>query len=449
MLRSLAFCFLYCVVLASVLPNAVCYSQDKQDSRGKNEDAKKEKGTADAPPPFEMSREVAAALNPLFNAIRKAPVTRSTIALSAETIVDGAIIDTQTSTYQIASKAPDEFTVYLKETQRKTRIYNSGGKMTIALSPTAFVRLPNGIDNQSAVFQLPVPMGPYPEAPLALSLAGADPADTLASGMQSLELVDRRKFRGKQDAIHFRGIQDDLVRWDLWTTQDKSPRPLRLVVDLTEMLKANGQLDMSEGYRFQLRFDFTSWRATGTIDTSMFRYKAGKGAVEYKSLQAYAEKLATDAARYPLLGKVTPKYITIDASEKEFDSAKLKGKIQVVKFWSTGCGACVDMMPTAVDVVSRYRGKGVVLVPINVGEQPDTVNSFIKEKEWKLQTAMDVDSKIATGFGLLTIPMTILIGKDGVIEAVYPGPIKPDDFAKQLAKDIDTLVKGGRIAKRE
>ncbi|MEO1525009.1 MAG: DUF2092 domain-containing protein [Planctomycetota bacterium] len=237
----------------------------------------------------EEAEEALAVLEPFFESLKKARSTRATVELTAETIIDGAIVGTQASTYQIASTTPDQFTVYLRDDNQRTRLFSNGQKTTLALSPTAYTHLDEVIKMQDAVFGLPFALGPYPEVVLASTLAGVDPALTLANGMKSLKLVDRGKFRGKTPAIHVHGVQDDDVSWDFWLTQDETPKPLRLQVDLTEMLRANGELELPSGYKYLLRFDYSAWRTNLTNDPALFRYVKLKNAKEYDSIQAYAE----------------------------------------------------------------------------------------------------------------------------------------------------------------
>ncbi len=91
-----------------------------------------------------------------------------TVELSSETVFDGAVVDTRKSSYQIASIHPDKFTIYLKEPDQRTRIYNNADGMTIALAPDAYYEIPEKMYTQEAVSELPVPMGPYPEPVLAI-----------------------------------------------------------------------------------------------------------------------------------------------------------------------------------------------------------------------------------------------------------------------------------------
>lgn len=256
-------------------------------------DTKAESETPEKPDP-KMVASVAA-MQPLFDQIREAKSTRVTVELSADTVIDGAVINTAKSVYQIASEAPGSFTIYLKDDTRRTRIFCDGKASTIAFSPSAYTHLKEPIAMQDAVYQLPVPMGPYPEAIMALSLAGIDPDLTLTTGMKLVSLADSKPFRGKTPAKHFVGLQDDDVRWDLWITQDKQPLPLRLKVDLTDMLRANGSLNMSAGYRFILQFDFSTWKINPKTTPNLFRHTQVKGATEYESIDEYYQELAEQA----------------------------------------------------------------------------------------------------------------------------------------------------------
>ncbi|MCC9599254.1 DUF2092 domain-containing protein [Stieleria sp. JC731] len=274
----------------------VCTAQEKEspktaaaDSESSGDGEKSAPADPDDQPQEEpnIDAETVKAIEPLFSRIRDAKSTRVSIDVAEETIIGGAIISSKTSSYQIASTAPQQFTVYFKSDQQRTRIYNSDTKATIAITPSAFCHLPEPLAMQSGVFELPFPMGPYPEPVLALSLAGVDPQLSLLSGVKSVEVVDRDPFRGDTPAIHFFGIQDDDVKWQLWVSQAPKPMPLRLLVDLTDMLRANGSVELPEDYQFVLRFDFKSWSTDLDNSEKLYSYTPIKDAKEFASLQEY------------------------------------------------------------------------------------------------------------------------------------------------------------------
>ena len=116
-----------------------------------------------------VSEEVRETLVPLFSSIATADTSRATVELTAQSTLTGEVVNQQESTYQIASRRPDRFTIYLKEPNQRTRIYGSEESLTIVMSPRAYVQLPEPISIQDAAISLPVPLGPYPEPVLALT----------------------------------------------------------------------------------------------------------------------------------------------------------------------------------------------------------------------------------------------------------------------------------------
>ncbi|MEP4684009.1 MAG: thioredoxin, partial [Rhodopirellula bahusiensis] len=140
-------------------------------------------------PSFELSDDVRDALTPLFSRILKADVSRATVELSAETVMGGKVVETADSVYQIASKYPNQYTVYYKSADDRKRLYSDGEKGVVALTPEAFFRLPQVASCQELATRSEINLGPYPEAVLALTLAGVDPAVTFLGGMKSVEVA--------------------------------------------------------------------------------------------------------------------------------------------------------------------------------------------------------------------------------------------------------------------
>ncbi len=402
--------------------------------------------TNDQATAFVLDEEVREALLPLFKSIVNANVSRTTVELSAESLIGAEVIESQVSTYQIGSKAPDKFTIYLKEPERRLRVYCDGQEMVVAMSPEAYFRAEQPIQTQNAATNVPVAMGPYPEAVLSLSLAGVDPAISLLGGMKSVELVDRGKFRGKTPAVHFKGLQDDGVSWHFWITQGDEPKPLRLLVDLTPMLRATGQAQFPPSYAYNLRFDFLAWRMSGDVDDSLFKFTPAKDAVEYESLEDYYESAAEAARVHPLLGAIAPSIAASTISGQPFDSAQLQGKIVVLDFWATWCAPCVESMPVLSRVCEKYASKGVVHLAVNTGEPAETASQFAKEQNWNASLLSDPDGKLANEFKVDSLPHRVVIDSRGTIQSVHVGFDGEDELREKLAIELETLIGGGQLA---
>ncbi|WP_162273219.1 redoxin domain-containing protein [Rubripirellula obstinata] len=396
---------------------------------------------------IQITEEVRAALMPLIDSIRDAKVSRATVRMLTDSVMSGEVVESREATFQIAAKNPGKFTVYLKEPEQRTRVYCDGKQMVAAMAPDAFFRLPNAVSIQKAVTALTVPLGPYPEPVLALTMAGCDPSITFVAAMKSIEVVDRKPFKGKIPAIHLHGVQADAVTWDLWVSDDeKDPQPLRLLIDMTPMLAASDQVHVPAGFSYQVRYDFLTWRVKGDLKDNLFTFKPAKGATEYESLEDYFQQIAGSKGYHPLLGQPAPRFKTQTVDQRKFDLKSLKGRVVVVDFWTTTCKACLAGMPTVKKVTDRYSKKGVVLLEINTGQDLETVQDFLKDTGIEMNILMDEEGKIADGFIADAIPQTVLIGKDGLVESVHLGFAGEEALEKRLTDELDVLTVGGRIA---
>lgn len=399
--------------------------------------------------PFVLDDQVRDAVSPLFATLAKAKVSRATVEMVAESKMKDEVLERHASTYQIASSDADQFTIYLKEPEQQTRVYCDGTSLLVALEADAYLKLPEPISNQQAVTSLPFPLGPYPEPVLALAMAGVDPAISFVAGMKSITISDREPFAADTPAVHLRGVQADEVTWELWIATGDQPRPLRLLVDLTPMLVASNQVQIPEGYAYQLRYDFLSWRVTGDLDESLFSYTPSPDAKEYRSFDEYYESLAGVMAEHPLLGKESPAFEGTLLGQDKISSDSFAGKVVVIDFWATWCAPCVASLPTIKQVTDQYADKGVLFFALNTGEQADEVQTFLKERELELKVILDPDGKIATAFRADAIPQTILIGKDGIIESAHIGFVGEEALKQRLIDELDVLTIGGRIASAE
>ncbi len=435
----LFWCFLGLVV---VLPSIAMADKSKADGKKPSKKSVSKNSFS-----IEITEEVRDALMPLIDSIAEAKVSRATVRMLTDSVMSGEVVESREATFQIAAKNPGKFTVYLKEPEQRTRVYCDGKRMVAAMAPDAFFRLSSVPSIQDAVTSLSVPLGPYPEPLLALTLAGCDPKITFVAAMKSIEVTDRKPFKGKIPAIHLHGVQSDAVTWDLWVSDDQDdPQPLRLLVDMTPMLAASDQVHVPAGFSYQVRYDFLTWRVKGELKDDLFTFKPGKSATEYKSLEDYFQQIAGAKGYHPLLGQKAPSFTTTTVGQRKFDLKSLKGRVVVVDFWTTTCKACLAGMPTVKKVTDRYAKKGVVLLQINTGQDAKTVKRFLKDTGIKMNFLMDEDGKIADGFVADAIPQTVLIGKDGIVESVHLGFAGKEALEKRLTDELDVLTIGGRIA---
>lgn len=392
------------------------------------------------PPGFVLGDEVREALFPLFKRVNSAKVTRTTVEMLNDSLVSGREVDSRRGVFQIASQTPNQFTIYLKEPDRRTRLYCDGENLIAAMTPEAYVELGEAVDLQSVVTNAPVIMGTYPEPVLALSIAGVDPAITFLGGMESLVIADRDDFGDdKIPAVHLVGTQADGVTWDLWIRSDDQPQPLRMLVDLTPMILQSGEMEVPAGYSQQIRYDFLSYRTSGSVDPSLFKYEVKPEAKKYSSIANFYQERAEQADVHPMVGQKAPAFLASSTKGGVVDTRQFSGKVLVVDFWASWCKPCLEAMPMIQEVASSFDDS-VELLVINTGQPRQEVREFLAEQKIELESLLDEQGKIADGFQADRIPQTTIVARDGTIVRVLEGFSNRQDAGDRLRQAIEEAL---------
>ena len=121
-----------------------------------------------------------------------------------------------------------------------------------------------------------------------------------------------------------------------------------------------------------------------------------------------------------------PDFSVYDESGTPVALSDLKGKPVVINFWATWCGYCIEEMPEYEEVYKEYGDKvEFMMIDITDGQR-DTVESakeFIEEAGYTFPVYYDVDLDATATYGARSIPMSVFIDKDGVINSVYTGAL--------------------------
>jgi thiol-disulfide isomerase/thioredoxin len=103
---------------------------------------------------------------------------------------------------------------------------------------------------------------------------------------------------------------------------------------------------------------------------------------------------------------------------KEFDLAKLKGKVVLVDFWATWCGPCIAELPNLEAAYKKYHGKGFEVIGVSLDRKGDDekLTKFMENRKmpWGCINIEDSE-KLAKQYEVNAIPYPVLIGPDGRI----------------------------------
>lgn len=143
----------------------------------------------------------------------------------------------------------------------------------------------------------------------------------------------------------------------------------------------------------------------------------------------------------PLIGQPAPA-ITLPLLEDDgdFDLRSVEGDVAVINFWASWCLACRVEHDALATAAAQYDDLGVTFIGAMVQDQPGNGSRFLDELGRSEETIyLDDDrSRLSLEFGLLGVPETFFIDRDGTIVAKVSGPV---DY-NLLSATLDAILLG-------
>jgi cytochrome c-type biogenesis protein len=136
-----------------------------------------------------------------------------------------------------------------------------------------------------------------------------------------------------------------------------------------------------------------------------------------------------------------------DLAGKDVPLAGYKGRVVLLNFWGTWCEPCQHEIPMLIDLQNKYSSKGFTLVGAATNDENATVDKFIHTSEFNVggqelkmnyPIVMNSDDNVTKFGGILGMPTTYLITRDGKIYKRYIGSLESNEA--QLEKDIESQL---------
>ena len=127
-------------------------------------------------------------------------------------------------------------------------------------------------------------------------------------------------------------------------------------------------------------------------------------------------------ASAPEVGRLAPDLALHQLEGKELSLSDLRGQLVVLNFWVTWCPPCRTEIP-ALEQVWQERGDDVMVIGVNVQENPAVVEAFVADYGMSYPVVLDPEGEAARLYRVRAFPTTYFIDRQGRIARVFNGPL--------------------------
>ena len=131
--------------------------------------------------------------------------------------------------------------------------------------------------------------------------------------------------------------------------------------------------------------------------------------------------------------EVLPKSSDSKSERKKHKFTEHRGKVVYMPFWGIWCVECLKEVDDIKNFEKYYAGNNrVVLLSVDVLDDPSRVRGFLVKKGITYPVAMDSDENLVERIGATAFPLNLIVGPDGRI--AYSGSTFPKDHKAIIEK---------------
>jgi thiol-disulfide isomerase/thioredoxin len=110
-----------------------------------------------------------------------------------------------------------------------------------------------------------------------------------------------------------------------------------------------------------------------------------------------------------------------------------RGKVVLINFWATWCPPCRAEIPDLIRLQRDYRSRGLQVIGVTYPPQKlAEVRLFVRRANVNYPVGLGTKGTKLLFTPSETLPVTIVIGKDGRIRDIIEGILLPEEFEQKI-----------------
>ena len=128
-----------------------------------------------------------------------------------------------------------------------------------------------------------------------------------------------------------------------------------------------------------------------------------------------------------------PTLVLRDINGRSLSLSDYKGKVVLLNFWATWCPPCRAEVPELIRWQKTYRGRGLQVIGVTYPPQTlKEVRRFVRRAKVNYPIGLGTKEMRSLFTQSDTLPMTIVIGKDGRVRDIIDGILLPEEFEQKI-----------------
>jgi peroxiredoxin len=257
----------------------------------------------------------------------------------------------------------------------------------------------------------------------------------LISQIATVEFVGNEAVDGQATA-HFRLSLIDQRQIDVWFTRQAPPLMVRMATTQQIPISSEQTVELVTTSEFQ-------WKTGGPLDAETFAVTVPAEARRVDDLMSALR----EGTLHQLLGQPAPALELETLNGERVRLADYRGqKVIVLIFWASWCAPSTNGMDSLHDFVAQAEKGGALVLAVNLGESPEQVRASIAKYGYQGPVLLDPEEKSLDAFGFGELPTTVLIGKEGKVQAFHSG--STPEARQRIRQDTAALLQGKSLESR-
>jgi peroxiredoxin len=124
-----------------------------------------------------------------------------------------------------------------------------------------------------------------------------------------------------------------------------------------------------------------------------------------------------------------------DINNRKVSLSDFKGKVIILDFWATWCVPCKAEIPGFIDLQKKYGQRGLQIIGLSVDDSLPTAKKYADEMKmnYPVLLAEGKEDILMAYDPIPSIPVSVVIGRDGKICSKHVGIAPVDVFEKEIA----------------